>query len=91
MFCYRLQCLVRDAGAELRVRATVAGGVHERERWPSGLHSQRKSGAQRRLASSGRRQHNEYPRNQTRPWQRDHPLPRIRGRGVPAGRPLGHL
>lgn len=89
--CCRLRRLVRDAGTELRVGTAIAGGIHERERRQSGLHSERKSGTYRRLAGSRRWQYNEYPWNQTRPWQRDDPLSWLRGRGLPTGRPLGYL
>lgn len=83
--------VVRDAGPEFCDGTAVASGVYERERRPGGLHRARQPPADGRLAGGGRREYNEHPRHQARLGQRNDTLSRLRGGGLPAGRPLGHI
>lgn len=87
----RFRRLLRDAGTQLCDGAAVQGRVHQRERRQGGLHRARESAADCRLAGGGRGQYNQHTRHQACPWQRDDSLSQFRGRGLPAGCPLGHL
>lgn len=90
-FICRCQSLVRDARAEFRVGASVAGGIYKRRWRKSRVHGAGKSGADGGMARRRRRQRRQHTRDKGGFRQRNDSLPGVRGRGVSSGRALGDL